>query len=152
MKKKNHFKSKALLFCSHLVTSLHINVNVHPCCGEIPHVAAVRTMAKATLETVSDCMGTKPQLSLSRCSMHYLANLLPNPIGYILWDSSKDSSTGHVLQHQGYRDITFCVEEWIQRLAPVLWIQKPQLTPPDSTALQNGTDVNFCLAYICLNA
>lgn len=30
--KKNHFKSKALLFCSHLVTSLHVNVNLHPWC------------------------------------------------------------------------------------------------------------------------
>lgn len=89
MKNKKKITSNPKLLYSAPILSLHctlMSISIPGVgLGEVPRVAALGIVAKATLQTVSDGAGRKPQLSPSLHSLPWLqtstslANLLPIP-------------------------------------------------------------------------
>lgn len=102
-KKKNHFKSKALLFCSHLVTSLHINVEIHPWCR------SRRSPVRGCGEDPG-ASGTAEPSPPSLCGFSWLPTgpePLPSPVSAagVPADRRQAPAAGPVLQHQGHTDV-----------------------------------------------
>lgn len=93
MKNKKKITSDPKLLYSAPILSLHctlMSISIPGVgLGDIPCVAAVRIVAKATLQPVSDRAGRRPQLSPSLHSpprlqtSTSLANLLPSPVNQV---------------------------------------------------------------------